>query len=197
MWMKLKLQLLFFYYYFYYYLDRLWADQMMGWAIVRPTFHNKWPSTTKFLQIKKPLKTYLTGIGRGKKPSISCFFFYWYIYLFRICGKTATAQRSASSSRTCTIRGRRITCCWIGQSEQPLWFELSAADGRSLLRSHSLETQSPFANQNKFSGFQPYQRPRMSKKQIYYSDKYNDEDFEYRYNCRFGVVVDVNVLEEC
>lgn len=149
-----------------------------------------------FYKLKNRWKLILLELGE-EKNFYFLLFFYLYIYLFRICGKTATAQRSASSSRTCTIRGRRITCCWIGQSEQPLWFELSAADGRSLLRSHSLETQSPFANQNKFSGFQPYQPPRMSKKQIYYSDKYNDEDFEYRYNCRFGVVVDVNVLEEC
>lgn len=33
--------------------------------------------------------------------------------------------------------------------------------------------------------------PRMSKKQIYYSDKYNDEEFEYRYEKRFGSCVDV------
>lgn len=62
---------------------------------------------------------------------------------FRILGESTTTEdvftlefpRSASSSRIYTIRWRRITCCWIGQSEQPLWFELPAADGRSLLRS--------------------------------------------------------------
>lgn len=30
-----------------------------------------------------------------------------------------------------------------------------------------------------------YHPPRMSKKQIYYSDKYNDEEFEYRYKQLF------------
>lgn len=186
--MKLKLQLLFF----------IWTDcgRIKWWAGLSygPLFIISGHLPLNFYKLKKALKTYLTGIGKGGKTFYFLLFFYLYLYLFCICGKTTTAQRSASSCRTNTIRGRRITCCWIGQSEQPLWFELSAADGRSLLRSHSLETQSPFANQNKFSRFQPYQPPRMSKKQIYYSDKYNDEDFEYRYNCRFGVVVDVNVF---
>lgn len=82
--MKLKLQLLFFFYFFIFYLDRLWADQMMGWAIVRPTFHNKWPSTTKFLQNKKkPLKTYLTGIGRGGKNFLfPVIYFFIYIFIY-------------------------------------------------------------------------------------------------------------------
>lgn len=33
-----------------------------------------------------------------------------------------------------------------------------------------------------YTNFDSYRRLKMSKKQIYYSDKYNDEEFEYRYD---------------
>ncbi len=61
----------------------------------------------------------------------------------------------------------------------------TAADDSSLLRSLVSLWASYFTPpENSFLdfGFDRYRRLKMSKKQIYYSDKYNDEEFEYRYD---------------
>lgn len=65
----------------------------------------------------------------------------------------------------------------------------TAADDSSPLRSSEAKFVRCLVNitqKNNFLGFSfaHYRQLKMSKKQIYYSDKYNDEEFEYRYDKR-------------
>lgn len=144
----------------------------------------------------------------GGKTSSFLIFFICFLYF---AGKSTTTDFFFFTSKTsaeCVITSNahdsreedHMLLDWPIR-EAPA-FELPAPDGRSLLRSllaPSLDTRSHTTSKTSFqaSSSDLYQPTKMSKKQIYYSDKYNDEDFEYRYKWRLGVFADINVLEEC
>lgn len=78
--MKLKLQILFF---LFFYLDRLWADQMMGWAIAYgPLFIISGHLPLNFYKLKNRWKLTLLELGEEKNLLFSVIFYLFIYFVF-------------------------------------------------------------------------------------------------------------------